>query len=229
MTVKTNIITLLITLVFLLSFKASAEGINNIATHKVAMTIAYNMCIDPKKPICYAASEADKDKCPNCKVWKSGFLGSGAIVALAIDDYKYSYNTGIRIPRSNFLLNDVAKELYGSEYPKTKFGFPVAASVIYENPEKFGWVQVEKNSSKAGALVVWPNFGGVVIKSQEMGTGGLFNDMVLYPSDKRDGVLIVRPVEKLMGEGTPKFIIPKAALESAAEIELKINDTQFMQ
>lgn len=214
-TPKLSILTLVVGC--FLFFNANAEVDNN----KLSLSIAYNVCIVPDKPACFTYKEADKKKCPHCKKWGRNFLGSTHNITNIFSESKYSYDSGLKIPRANFMLQDAAKELYGVEFPKTKEGFPITINTIYQEPEKYGWVEVDKDSRKIGVLVVWPNIGGVIVRSEN--DDGRRQDFVLYPSHKKRGKLNMSAVEKLKKEGTPKFIVPEeliSSMESGAQKEL---------
>lgn len=215
-----NRLCLVFSLVLIYSAHAVAEENSFPAGQSIAITISYNVCIDPEKPLCYVTKEADKNKCPNCKEWGSNYIGSETVIALAIKESEYSYDTGLKVPRANFLLRDASKKLYGVEYPKTNYGFPITVREIYENPEQYGWIEIDKNAQKTGALAVWPNTGGVVVKSATSVRKEVPQDIILYSSDKKRGNLNLIRAEKL-GEGEPKFIIPKSILDAAVEARVQ--------
>ena len=169
-------------------------------------------CLNPNPPKCISLSQ-DTSQCPGCDSWGTVFLQlSGADFSLDIE--AYSYASGL--PRANFMVKDAAEQVFELPFPVTAAGDPIKVADLYTNPEEFGWTEIQGGENLPGAVALWPNLGGVIVEN-----GGYTGDDdsetvsygVLYPSDTYDGALITRPTYTLESLGSPKFVVPEAAIQ----------------
>jgi len=172
------------------------------------VNVHYLVCIKPADVACVAISESEKSQCPKCTEWKEVNLKTSK--NLDVDPQAYSYDTGSKTPRANVFLSDATKKLFGTGLPKTEAGSPIKVGELYNHPEKYGWIELPPDQEKAGAIVVWPTMGGLVVE------GKTERILVLHPSDKRKGELKTTDAKYLAPDAKPKFLLPKVYLEKAA-------------
>lgn len=168
------------------------------------LRVSYYKCTEPADPLCCWSTPKNRPKnCPTCKAWT---LVTVANETKSIElDSKYS--------AANDFLDDVAKQTYGNALPETSAGTPITVSQLYQNPTKYGWVELGADQPKEGAIALLPNLAGIVVEEPPKGMPGEAG--VLYPSDKKHGALNQIDLKYLINDAKPKFVIPAEEIKAA--------------
>lgn len=166
------------------------------------VTVAYYVCVEPaSSPECVAPSAEERtSSCPDCRTWKRETKSEDlALDVGSIPTYE----------ASNYFTHDIASKLYGrgigdSEEPNATM------REFYLDPQKFGWIEIDRNMSKLGTFAVLPNLGGVVVSEEGK------SPEVVYPSAKLEGKPWVEDVAYLSEGSEIKYMLPIDFIESVA-------------
>jgi hypothetical protein len=199
------------------SFKACALllilGIGNEAYSQplvepqvIQLKVTYYECLNPvEQPPCVCSREDQKsESCPNCQAWAEKTVSSEFNIAFGKRGTLYSSGSA----PANYFVQDIAKTIYGTDRPSAP---PPTTSLLYKDPARYGWLELDKKSDVTGSVAVWSGGAGLVIDSKSG------NTRVLYPSQKLR-TLNVEDLHDLTPPGQVKYIIPKNfVIEKAAE------------
>lgn len=128
-------------------------------------------CEDPKWPMRFADKEENKSAPPECKRWAE-IRGLAAASIEELNGRKF-------LAANDFLLEAVGAD--SSKYPVTVTGDPVRVVDLHAQPAMFGFTTVNGYQAKAGSLVLFEGFGGVLVEVRDSPTSA-WRKEVLYPS-----------------------------------------------
>lgn len=174
----------------------------------VMMTISidYWYCAQPSRSDWIAFNDEDKKKYPDCSKWQERLVQKLA----QFDSNAYDYKGGAA--RANWFVSDAAQQIYGTGLPKNSAGEPgITLKELYNDPGKFGWIEIPADRAKPGSFAIWPTVGGLVISensSPATDSTQTKTNLILYPSDKEKGALAKTKAIYLDPNSKPKYLIP---------------------
>ena len=191
---------------------AAAEAISA----SLPMQFEVYVCTQPESATpCWAFTESElSQRCPQCQSNKKRTIRCKK--QIAIDKDSFAYMVGGSQLRAHQFADRAAKELYGIGLPTAENGAPLPTTDLYENHERYGWVEVEDSRFYNGAIAVWPGLAGVIVSTED-------SIQILYPSHKRDGQLRIINIQYLRNGEEPKYLVPKAFIEGEIKKSAKEN------
>jgi hypothetical protein len=162
--------------------------------------LVYYRCLDPKDK-CWAFSEEDKAKCPECRKWGEENLYLSDVFESAQANQK---SAGIRKKSvaSNFFIAATVEELYKVDMTAGGSEVPPRASDIYDAPEKFGFRQLAE--PQVGSIALFGNLAGIVVENE--GKEGKVT--IAYPSAIKGAIRFSRPIWLAeQKSGAPKYVV----------------------
>jgi hypothetical protein len=184
---------------------------NSRARTRVEIKVAYYECVSPAACKCVAATQEEKDQCPECSKWSKVYLPSSAEFL----DMNAHYS------QDEFFLADATREIYGRGSSAGKESESIFVSDFYNNYGSYGWVEVGKDFASSGALVLWPDRGGLLMGGGEA-SGGT-PPQILVCSPKPGGGCSVTQIDlaKIEDAGEPRYVIRKELLEKVKAVQPK--------
>ncbi len=177
-------------------------------TFSVSIEADYYQCLAPNPPVaCLVSSDEQKQTCPECSEWSAGFYSFSK--KLELDGSAYLYGVSPGFPRASYFVRDAYEQLFLEEFPRTTGGHPITIKSLYQNPEKYGFMELNTSEPIPGTIAVWPEFGGVIVD----GNGG---GELLYPSHQKSGEL--NTLKPGVLDGVPKYLIPAQRHHSDSKV-----------
>ncbi len=192
---------------------AHAQSDAEVQVSPIEFRITYFECVTPAETVpCVSWRDETRrqEDCPSCTEWRR--QTAGGLIPLSLSTDTYAYTDGP--PRSNFLIRDVAEQVYDVEFPTTDYGYPITTTQLFQDYESYGWIEVPDDSSKAGSVAVWEGFAGVVVEDVDKESPKL-----LISSDKHEGNLEEISVADVGRSDTPRYVVPKQFVEAAQSRE----------
>ncbi len=185
---------------------AAAEAIGA----SLPMQFEVYVCTQPESATpCWAFTESElSQRCPQCqsnqkqtiRCKKDIYLDRETFVLLPLPAHRFA--------------DQAAQKLYGIGLPTAKNGATLPTTDLYENHERYGWVEVKDSRFYNGAIAVWPGLAGVIVSTE-----GFIQ--ILYPSHKQDGQLRIINIQYLRNGEEPKYLVPKAFINRQLESAMK--------
>ena len=170
--------------------------------------LGYYLCKAPTPPAPCKAEEQSDETCPGCTEWD--FVEDTVLVVEGPEgETLFLDSSNVRVEH-NYFVADVSEWLWEFDSTAWNRDSPPTTSQLYEDPERYGWREIEPAEAERGAIVVWPGAAAIVVDPDEdrPGSSDPADIAIVYPSENRGGLRLLY-ADVFRSRGAPRFLVPR--------------------